>query len=52
MTEHHTDENPAELEPEEARAAETNVGLKYVLGISVVAIIIVMAIVLVRFMAG
>lgn len=41
MTEKHTDNSPAELEPEEARSATPVKGMTTVLGVSIVAVVIV-----------
>jgi|GEM_PF-2485483 len=43
MAEHHTDDDPAKLVPEEARAGETSGNMRKVLVISMVAAIIVVA---------
>jgi len=50
MTEKHTSSNPAQLSPREATAAKPVKGMPYVLGISVLAITIIMVIVLAVFM--
>lgn len=47
MTEHHTDQNPAELEPTEARAGRPT-NLRYVLGVSLAAIVVIMIVVFIQ----
>ncbi|WP_154813685.1 hypothetical protein [Hellea balneolensis] len=49
MTETHTSENPAELQAEEARSAELVKGMTSVLTISLIAIVILFAVVLAIF---
>lgn len=44
MTEHHTDDNPAELAPVEARAGRPT-NLRYILTASLVAVVLVMIVV-------
>jgi len=48
MTETHTTEDPAELSPREARGAKPVKGMPYVLGISTLAIVIVLAVVIAK----
>jgi hypothetical protein len=49
MTETHTNLDPAELTPREARAAKPVKGMPYVLGISIAAVVILFAITLAIF---
>lgn len=50
MTEKHTNNDPAELSPREATGAEPVKGMPYVLGISILAVVIFFIIVLAVFM--
>jgi len=50
MTETHTDNDPAELTPKEARGAKPVKGMTTVLGLSIVGVVILFAIVLAIFM--